>query len=242
MNLKRMITGAAVLIASLSLPQALIGQQYPTESSWSITGADEGSVEITLRFRNTQGYDPNKIFGITSIGFSYLGPTNVNCSTMYCLWSSPILSTIGNVDKSPFFLGGYPLNFSLGDLALLYAPNHESMSFGPLYELRRPGANTWGVMGCQTVPDVPTLWGSSTFAGRTCASEGFDGWIEAKSSFWTGGIGGTGIDGRTLTAADFSAGPGGEYRILPTPEPGTYALLAFGLGAVAMFHRKRRSE
>lgn len=241
MHLRRLIAGAAALLASASTPMALQAQSaYPIESSWMITDATEYLVSITVRFRNTQGYDPTQIFGITYVGFSYNGPTNDNCSTLYCSWSSPILKTVGNVDKAPFTNHGRPVVFSLGTFSYSYAPNHEGTTFGPLDILRGPGEETWGVLGCQTVPDVVELFAwSEQFAGRTCASEGFDGWIEATSTFNTGGVVGTGIDGRLLSEADFSAGAGGEYRILPTPEPTTYAFMLTGLVAVGCARRRR---
>lgn len=243
MHLRRLITGAAALFASAAIPLALQAQStYPIESSWMITDASEYLVSITVRFRNTQGYDPTQIFGITYVDFSYNGPTNDNCSSIYCNWYSPILKAVGNVDQTPFTNNGYPVVFSLGTFSYSYAPNHESTSFGPMDIRRGPGQETWGVLGCQTVPDAVALLGTSgEFAGRTCASEGFDGWIEATSTFNTGGLAGTGIDGRLLSEADFSAGAGGEYRILPTPEPGTYALMGAGLLAIG-YARKRRSR
>lgn len=241
MNFKRLITGAAVLITSLSTTRALAAQaSIPVENDWSITDRGDSFVEITLRFRNTQGIDPQRIFGITGLSFEYNGFAFANCN-LFCSWSSPAFSTIGNVDKSSFSNNGHPVVFDLGPLAYSYAGNFTSAFFGPL--LSTPGSDTWGVLGCQTVPDIPALMGTSGgFGGRTCAADGYDGWIQAVTTFRAGPTASSGIDLSNATESDFTAGAGGRYRVLPdvqvVPEPGTYALVAFGVGALALIRRK----
>jgi len=87
-----------------------------------------------------------------------------------------------------------------------------------------------GILGC----DLPTGRGFLTYNGRTCDAEGYTGAIAIDVSFAYHGSDAASL---ALTTADLG-GPSGAVFV--TPEPATWALMAFGFGCVGVVGRRRR--
>lgn len=222
----------ATLLLALSSALPTRASAQIVESEWTLTGVHDSYVSFALRFRNTQGYDATKAYGITGVIASYNGP-DANLCPAFCGWYLPDYKMQGNVDTSPMDVGLGVSDFS--SHALVYNNVNHAWAYFGQYRAAT-GLYTYGLLGCQRV--VATWFSGQTHAGRTCAAEGFDGWLSTEMHF----SGGPYVDPQNFTADNFSFGFGvEEFEIQSVvPEPSTYALMALGLLALGIAARARK--
>lgn len=217
--------------------------QAQVEWRWSNVTTYGAGFFADLEFRNSNQYGDPDIWAI--YGFSVSAKQNVvdHCAPPVpdCFVSGDVASAIGNVQNSMFYAGntqwreGYSIMpITNSTLYRLSTPWYTNAYAGS-------GFNYAGVLGCQ-VPELPSGFGD--YGYRTCAADGYDGWIKARvglvvyDDLLPEGYYGT--DDVDVTFSTFMlAGPNAMQVV---PEPATYAMVGFGIAAIAFARRKRRTS
>lgn len=184
----------------------------------------------TLLFRNTNQYgDPtiiaiDRVFtvGVTQRVRDYCGIDGL------CSLYGPATSYYGNVQHNTFALG---------------AGNWEPMGYSSIggggtqhfWNAWDAQANYTGVLGCQ----VPALtFAMAQYAGRTCAADGYDGWMSVGLNYFTT------MPAMRYSEADLEvnfttsvlAGPNAMNVV---PEPTTLSMLLFAVTTLGLLQGSR---
>ena len=184
------------------------------------------------QFRNEQVYDPNRVFGIENVTISGI---NVNQSAARIDRNST--SLVG-----PIYTGRLVTN-APGNPDLSYA-NRFAQNVTPIGGFFGTDFDGFfggfGLLGCSSPYEAQV---TSEDNGSSCALAGFTGWfsIDIRIIFRdpTPGFTAAGIQARLLGTSQ--ARRADNVAVLVTPEPGTWTLMAFGLGALTLVRRKRRA-
>lgn len=167
----------------------------PFEVEWSIIDRQgsqpfEYYVTAEVRFRNLSGYTTQGFWSLNGISMLRRADLDVGCDGS-CGLIYFGTSTLGNVQTTNVVEAGrHTLAYS--DAEMFYSEQSSDggqyLAFGPFAGPLLPDQHA-GVLGC-AVPRNPLLNNpSATFAyaaygGRTCAREGFDGWLRATVTYW----------------------------------------------------------
>lgn len=232
--MKRILTALAMtLVASTAHAQV--------EWRWQNVVAFGNGFSGRVEFRNTNKYGDPTIVALKEFGVSAKQRLIDHCvpPVQWCSVTGVSTTTVGNVQTAPFLAG---------------TTVWEGGTFFPItssvdYQLNVPwvkdfsGIEKISVMGCQ-VPDINAFY--TSFLGRTCVADGYDGWASFQVYVSTADQSlGSGYFTTDDVAVGFNTeilkGPNVMQAVQVVPEPSTYALLTFGLGALLLVHRKRRA-
>lgn len=223
-----------ILLCALAVP-AMAGAQAETRVV-NITPTAFGFT-ASLLFRNTQGFGASNVIGLYQMGVRLGSRFDATCRTFSNQCSiGAVFADLreGNVDDRTFVIGGTRYSSFVG-----YWATEDSCT--AYCERIYPNSPTFslGLLGCS----VPAINNSMIeYAGRTCAAEGFDGWLRKDI--------GVRIDPALGLPRDFmpsdlqvrfftrTFGPD-IYPQNVVPEPSVYALMVTGLAGLAWARRRR---
>jgi hypothetical protein len=223
-----------LLLAAMCLPaaasaQVVVGSDY--EYMLSAEAVSTNSFYWTAKFRNTQAFEANRVFGIQDVFVQYHTFSGYTAAP-------PTITFEGVVGRSTLsggYVGAPPLPFNANWFLI-------PTDFG--FSIKWGGSSTsntfqdgYGLLGCSApIRHVGEL--SPSYAGSTCQAAGQTGWVVFKqlvtlntppANGFTPDIFGFGVYGVSQArAAQFI-----------TPEPSTYALMATGLVMVGLMYRRR---
>ena len=155
----------------------------PAEIEWEITSRGTETVgptgvTVEMRFRNVSGYTINGFWALGGIAWSR-PPVAGSCDGP-CQIGGAFLGPVGNIDlrdlgvgqPSPLLANLSSWNFWESDIP------GQGIRVGPAADVVWMTSVDLGMLGCAVpINDPLVLLEIPTYGGRTCRSEGFDGWL-----------------------------------------------------------------
>jgi hypothetical protein len=239
-SLRSCLATIAILVASTGTQ---VAAQAPPPVEWRVADfvATADGFTANVLFRNTQRFGASQMYGIGLIGIvtpRLIQPCLRAGLSVSCGFGQRAggAVTVGRVQTTSMTVAGTrwaanPAYF-----------NFESSCGSPgICGRTYPDGNIGiGLIGCSVSAAPPPV---VFFAMRTCADEGFDGWVQ-KSMEFRGNATELGVG--EFTSADLSVSLQGNFFLGPdvytvVPEPSTWALMATGVAVLAIFTRSRRN-
>lgn len=225
------VTLCVLAVPSVVVAQAETRVQNITRTAFGFTAS--------VLFRNTQGFGATNVIGLFQMGIrlgSRFDPTCRTFSNQCGIGGVFADLREGRVDDRTFAIGNTQYRSFVG----YWATEDSCVGYCERFYPNSPSF-VLGLLGC-SVPFVNNV--IAGYAGRTCAAEGFDGWLRKDVSVL--------IDSSLGLPTDFAPsdlqirffartfGPD-VYPQSVVPEPSTYALFTTGLAGL-VFARRRRNR
>ncbi|MEO7361310.1 MAG: PEP-CTERM sorting domain-containing protein [Gemmatimonadaceae bacterium] len=210
---------------SLALAAPLPAQvSYQFANFATYTGAGVSGFRTTLLLRNTSKYSDAGAPVLRDPFTVSLSPrvrTACLATASGCGLSGGASYGFGEVQQATFRVGE---DLWIGGGRFTELGCSSFFCFSVFYE-----SDAGGVLGCNLPP------GGRVYVARTCDADGYTGSVAIDLLFEFRGRGDATL---SVTAEDLLS-PTIPGAVLATPEPSTWGLMAFGLGAVGLVRRKR---
>ncbi|MEO5816701.1 MAG: PEP-CTERM sorting domain-containing protein [Gemmatimonadaceae bacterium] len=206
------------------------------------TSGSSGGFLANVFYRNINSYSDPSIISLRMFTMSVSQRVKDYC-TLYDIGRESC--TIAGVGGSANRIQGNVQTgaIPLGNSFWLYQPGIDEDSCVTQCSSRRFDLGGFGILGCQAPFPTPDF-----YAGRTCAADGYDGWLSIALQFhyadynaYPGGIPEFTFEESDvyLTAVNtVRQGPSG-FQPTSTPEPSTWILMATGMAMIATMARRR---
>lgn len=236
--LRRLIAAAMLTLPSLVSAQYLQNITTATHSlRTTLTKESDTRYLYSVQFRNEAPFESNRVFAITDISINNFGGM-----TPYGPRSESMIGDglLGNV-----FTGQVDAVVP-GALPLAYRANWFEGGSSSGQSSRWGGSSTstsvldgWGLLGCGVPQFDWRIVNGLNHAGNTCALAGFTGWVTMNFAV-------TFYDPTpNYMGSELTANVYGFYvdraavAVNVVPEPATWAMMALGLGIMAVARRRR---
>jgi PEP-CTERM motif len=202
----------------------------------------------TLLYRNINSYSDPSIISLTAFTVGVSQRVKDFCNAYGLAVDSCVIAGDRSRGSADGTLGKVQTGtIPVGNSFWIYSPGTDEESCILNCSQRRfTMRSAFGVLGCQAPFPTP-----DTYSGRTCAADGYDGWLTLSLQFNYFDFSAFGDVPRfEFNASDLYmtavntvwAGPSGFVPISLTPEPSTWVLMGTGMLMVATMSRRRRKQ
>jgi len=173
-----------VVLSGTAAAQGRYAGDLPVEVEWGFTRAGDLANLVTVKMRNIAGLTPGGFWAFGALRLRLQSPVEMECIGWFpgrCGIGSPLSPrVVGSVDRRDI---GTTDRFNISAWQLQMSGSGPIFEHGP-WSAGTSGLQSLGIIGCQLpeqlylphAPDIPRFGVGHT--GRTCADDGFDGWIE----------------------------------------------------------------
>ncbi|MEO7997434.1 MAG: PEP-CTERM sorting domain-containing protein [Gemmatimonadaceae bacterium] len=232
--MKRIFCVLSLLLSAASAAEAQV------EWRWANVVTTGNGFYGNLEFRNTNAYGDPNIVAITALMLTASQRVVDRCAPPVsdCFIGGSISYGVGNVQQMDFYAGQ---TIWRAGYRLLPITNSSSYQLSVPWVASGAPYDHTVVLGCP-VPETPTMIGD--YGYRTCAADGYDGWVSVDASLNVSDpnppTGWYGVDDIDVSFSTITLD--GLNAMQVVPEPATYALVAIGLGLIAAVKGNRRNS
>ena len=205
----------ATIFAAFAIVPSFVAAQLDSVSSWqSSTGALTGSWRVRFKEHAPALVTPgrNDAYQLWAVVVRLRSNLCTPTDEKIKLWSmTPLVGVAGRIDQRPISNPRRTRTFSpqWSEESRVCADGHRDLSVNNNVSASWQAGSALGLLSC----NVPRLGGSGTYAGRSCAADGYDGWLEVKvKATWIAGT-------ANLVPADIEVIPYWGKKLMLTERP-----------------------